>query len=59
MAKTRTKRYDVAKHLRTPEEMALYLQACIEACNGDAAFIARAFGDIARALGLRLSVKAA
>ena len=27
MAKTKTTRYDVAEHLRTPEEMAAYLEA--------------------------------
>jgi probable addiction module antidote protein len=32
--------------------MALYLQACIEESNGDAAFIAKALGDIARAKGM-------
>lgn len=45
-------RYDVAEHLRTPEEMAAYLDACIEEANGDAAFIAKALGDIARAQGM-------
>jgi len=49
MPKTRTTRYDVAEHLRTPEEMAAYLEACLEEANGDAAFIAKALGDIARA----------
>jgi probable addiction module antidote protein len=52
MKKTLTSRYDVAEHLRTPKEMALYLQACIEESNGDAAFIAKALGDIARAKGM-------
>ena len=56
MSKTRTKttttRYDVAEHLRTPEEMAAYLEACFEEANGDAAFIAKALGDIARAKGM-------
>lgn len=54
MAKTKTKTipYDVAKQLRTPEEMALYLDACIEESGGDAAFIAKALGDIARAQGM-------
>jgi len=52
VAKTKTKRYDVAEHLRTPEEMALYLDACIEESDGDAAFIAKALGDIARAQGM-------
>jgi probable addiction module antidote protein len=52
MPKTATSRYDVAEHLRTPEEMASYLEACIEEANGDAAFIAKALGDIARAKGM-------
>ena len=52
MAKTVTTRYDVAEHLRTPEEMAAYLEACLEEANGDAALIAKALGDIARARGM-------
>lgn len=52
MPKTKTSRYDVAEHLRTPEEMAAYLEACIEEANGDAAFIAKALGNIARAKGM-------
>jgi probable addiction module antidote protein len=51
-AKTKTTRYDVAEHLRNPEEMAAYLEACFEEANGDAAFIAKALGDIARAQGM-------
>ena len=45
-------RYDVAEYLDTPEEMAAYLEAAMEEANGDAAFIARALGDIARAKGM-------
>lgn len=52
MAKTKTSKYDVAAHLRTPEEMAAYLEACMEEANGDAAFIAKALGDIVRAKGM-------
>lgn len=52
MAKTKTTKYDVAEHLRTSEEMAAYLEACLEESNGDAAFIAKALGDIARAKGM-------
>ena len=37
MAKTITTRYDVAEHLRTPKEMAAYLEACFEEADGDAA----------------------
>ena len=52
MTKTVTTRWDVAEHLRTPEEMAAYLEACLEEADGDAAFIAKALGDIARAKGM-------
>ena len=52
MGKTATTQYDVAEHLRTPEEMAAYLEACLAEANGDAAFIAKALGDIARAKGM-------
>jgi probable addiction module antidote protein len=52
MKKTVTTRYDVAEHLRSPEEMAAYLEACLEEADGDAAFIAKALGDIARAKGM-------
>src|SRR5262245_50120662 len=51
MRKTKT-RYDVAEHLRTSEEMAAYLEACLEEATDDAAFIAKALGDIARARGM-------
>jgi probable addiction module antidote protein len=50
--KTTTSPYDVAEHLRTPEEMAAYLEACIVEADGDPAFIAKALGDIARAQGM-------
>ena len=52
MPKTETTRYDIAEHLRTPEEMAAYFEACLEEADGDAAFIAKALGDIARAKGM-------
>jgi probable addiction module antidote protein len=38
--------------IETPEEMAAYLEACIQESDGDAAFIAKALGDIARAKGM-------
>jgi len=52
MTRTVTIRYHVAEHLRTPEEMAAYLEVCLEEANGDAAFVAKALGDIARAKGV-------
>jgi probable addiction module antidote protein len=50
--KTRTTTYDVAEHLRTPEEMAAYLDAWLDEAPDDAAGIAKALGDIARAKGM-------
>jgi probable addiction module antidote protein len=52
MSKTKTTRYDVAEHLRTQEEIAAYFEACLEEAGDDAAFIAKALGDIARAKGM-------
>ncbi len=51
-AKTKTVPYDVAGQLRTPEEMATYLDAWLAEAPDDAAGIARALGDIARAKGM-------
>ena len=59
MSKTKTTRYDVAEHLRTPEEMAAYLEACLEEADGDATLIAKALGDIARAKGMSLVAREA
>ncbi len=50
--KTKITPYDVAEHLRTPEEMVAYLDAWFEDAPDDAAGIARALGDIARAKGM-------
>ena len=46
---TKTTRYDVAEHLRSPEEMALYLEACLAEAGGDTAFFVKALSDVARA----------
>mgnify|MGYP002786827926 FL=1 len=51
-ARTRTMPYDVAEQLRTPEERAAYLDAWLTEAPDDAAGIARALGDIARAAGM-------
>jgi probable addiction module antidote protein len=52
MMATTSAPYDVAELLETPVEMAAYLQACIQESDGDAAFIAKALGDIAHAKGM-------
>jgi len=40
-------KWDVVDHLQTDEDMALYLEACLE--EGDPVLIVAALGDIARA----------
>ena len=46
------RKWDSAEHLKTEEDMQAYLQACIEESNGDAAFIAKALGNIAKSKGM-------
>lgn len=50
--KVKTVPYDVSEQLRSPEEMAAYLDAWLNEAPDDAAGIARALGDIARAKGM-------
>jgi probable addiction module antidote protein len=50
--KTKTSPFDVSDYLRTPKDMAAYLEAWLEEAPDDAAGIARALGDIARAKGM-------
>ena len=45
-------KHNTVDHLRSPEEMAAYLEATFEEANGDAAFIARALGHVARSKGM-------
>lgn len=52
MARTRLKKWDSAAHLRSGEDMALYLEACLAEAGDDAAFVAKALGTIARAKGM-------
>lgn len=49
---TKTVEYDVAEQLRTPADMAAYLDAWLTEAPDDVAGIARALGDIARAKGM-------
>src|SRR3569832_2744215 len=51
-SRTKTVRYDVAEQLRTPEEMAAYLDAWLEEAPDDVVGITRALGDVARAKGM-------
>lgn len=47
-----TTRFDAAEYLKTPEDMALYLDACFEEDTGDGALVRAALNDIARAYGM-------
>ncbi len=46
----RFKRWDSAEHLKTPEDMAAYLEACLE--EDDPELITQALGVIAKAKGM-------
>jgi probable addiction module antidote protein len=46
-------RHDAAEYLKTEEDIALYLDACIEEDAGDGRLIRIALGNIARARGIR------
>lgn len=45
-------RWDAAEYLKTEEDMANYLDACMEEAGDDPAFITKALGTIARAHGM-------
>lgn len=44
--------WNSAEHLKTEADIALYFDACLEEAGDDAAFIAKALGNIARARGM-------
>jgi len=50
--RVRTTRFDTASYLKTGADAARYLEACMEDAEGDAALVAAALGDIARAYGM-------
>jgi probable addiction module antidote protein len=52
MATLKLRKWDSAEHLKTEEDMVRYLEACMEEAGDDAAFIAKALGNIARAKGM-------
>jgi probable addiction module antidote protein len=43
------KRWDSAEHLQTEQDIQLYLEACFDEAGDDAAFIAKALGNVAKA----------
>ena len=52
MGKIKLCKWDSAEHLNNDEDIALYLDACLEEAGDDPAFIAKALGNIARARGM-------
>ncbi len=52
MTKLSLKKWDSAAHLQSEEDMAMYLEACMQEAGDDAPFIAKALGTIARAKGM-------
>ena len=52
MTTLKLRKWDSAEHLKTDEDMAAYFEACFQEAGDDAAFIAKALGNIARAKGM-------
>jgi len=52
MSKIKLRKWDSTEHLKNEEDMALYLEACLQEAGNDTLFIAKALGNIARAKGM-------
>ncbi len=52
MGTIKLRKWDVVEYLKTDEDRMMYLQACMDEAGDDAALIAAALGDIARAKGM-------
>ena len=52
MAGLKLRKWDSAEHLTTEDDIALYLETCFEEAGDDAAFIAKALGNVAKARGM-------
>lgn len=50
--KIKLREWDSAEHLKTDQDMIMYFDACMAEAGDDAAFIAKALGNIARAKGI-------
>jgi probable addiction module antidote protein len=51
-SKIKLTKFDPVDYLKTEEDMALYLEACLQEGGDDPAFIASALGNVARARGI-------
>ena len=52
MSQLKLRKWDVTEHLQSSEDIALYLDACIEEDPGDGSLLRAALGDVARAKGM-------
>ena len=52
MSKIKLRKWNSAEHLKTDEDMAAYLEACLAEAGDDPAFISKALGTIAKANGM-------
>jgi probable addiction module antidote protein len=52
MSKTKLRKWNSAEHLKTDEDMAAYLEACIAEAGDDSAFISKALETITKAKGM-------
>lgn len=52
MGTLKLRKWDSAEYLKTDDDMVMYLEACMDEAGDDAAFIAKALGNIARAKGM-------
>lgn len=52
MAELKLRKWDSAEHLKSEDDIALYLETCFEEAGDDAAFIAKALGNVAKAGGM-------
>lgn len=51
------KKWDSAEHLKAEQDIALYLQACIDEAGDDWSLVAKALVNVARARGMMDSAK--
>ncbi len=52
MTTLKLRKWDSAEHLKSEEDIALYLETSFEEAGDDAAFIAKALGNVAKARGM-------
>lgn len=52
MSQAKLRKWDVTEHLQSSEDIALYLDACIEEDPGDGSLLRAALGDVARVKGM-------